>query len=158
LTRRNYLDTRNPFGLAAPPAWFLQALAVFDAELVLFPSTVEPLYRLARRVTKTPGIQKLTTVMPERATDTRLCIQHRLVPVTNLYPQPQWGPHIFAELRRRDLWAHGGADKACDLLEQHEAAQAAALDRAMQDELDRRGTSAYFGLQARLGTRTFVHT
>lgn len=153
---RNYIETTNPFGLAKPPDWFLRDLAAQDPELVIFPSMVQPFYRVARRTKRSPGIVAIQTVMADKAADTRLLVAEKLVPVTDIYPKPHWGPLILAELRARDIWAAGGADKACDRLEAQEAAREASLDRSMQDELDRRNTSAYFGLQSRQGERVFL--
>ena len=99
---------------------------------------------------------RLQTVMSDKAADVAVMINHKLVPVTDIYPKPHWGPLILDELRRRDIWAAGGAEKAADQLEANEAAKDAALDRAMQDELDARNSSAYFGLQGRQGERAFV--
>lgn len=151
----NYIETRNPFGLAKPPDWFLRDLAAQDPELVIYPSMVQPFYRVARRAKRTPGITALNTVMGDKAADTKVLIEHKLLPVTDIYPNPHWGPLILNELRARDIWAAGGADKAADRLESQERDREARLDRQMQDELDRRSTSAYFGLQQRLGERVF---
>jgi hypothetical protein len=156
--RPNYLETTNPFGLAAPPDWFLRDLFAQDPALVIFPSMVQPFYRVARRCTHTPGLVALQTVLSDKAADVKLLIAEKLVPVTDIYPRPHWGPLILEELHKRDIWAAGGADKAADRLEADEAERDARIDRQGDDELDRRGTSAYFGLQQRQGDRVFLRS
>ena len=108
----------NPYGLAGPPAWFLQEMWTFDPCLVIFPSREEPIYRLARRVEHG---SPLFTFLKSRP-DTKVFVRHRLVPVTSILPPPlvQWGPVLLRDLAERDVRRAGGYRKAADLLDRQD--------------------------------------
>lgn len=128
---RNFLAGENPFGLAAPPTWFLSSMWTFDPCLVIFPSKEEPLYRLARRVEH--GAPPLT-FMAKRP-DTKMFWQHKLVPVTSILPSPwvQWSPVLLSDLASRDIRRQGGHKKAAQALEAHDDDTDAAWHREVED-------------------------
>lgn len=112
---RNFLVEENPFGLAAPPTWFLEEMWKFDPNLVIFPSKEEALYRLARRVEHGAPI---LSVMKNRP-DTMMFWKNRLVPVTSIMPSPfvHWSPILLKDLAERDIRRQGGYKKVADRLD-----------------------------------------
>lgn len=111
----NYLRGENPFGLSAPPTWFLEEMWKFDPCLVIFPSKEEGLYRLARRVEHGSPI---LTIMKGRP-DTQVFWQHRLTPITSILPSPfvHWSMLLLNDLAERDIRRQGGYKKAADKLD-----------------------------------------
>ena len=119
----NWIDTLNPFGLPRPPAWFLADLALYDPELVVFPSVEVAFYRLARRARRGPGALRALAKHP----DTKVYVANRLVPVKSFYPPTisldlAWG-RILPELTEYDVHRAGGADAASDRLDGMESEQ-----------------------------------
>lgn len=113
---KNWIETLNPFGLVRPPDWFLAELAAYDPLLVMFASIEEGVYRLARRVRFTPGLLNVLRSHP----DTKLFVQHRLVPVRSVVP-PRLGldwSRVIPDLAMFDIDRVGGAEKAADRLDQ----------------------------------------
>jgi hypothetical protein len=117
--RLNYLLEENPFGLTAPPTWFLEELWKFDPCLVIFPSKEEAVYRLARRVEHGSPIVTLVDNPKKRRPDTTMFWKHRLVPVTSIMPSPfvHWSPLLLKDLAERDIRRQGGYRKASDTLD-----------------------------------------
>ena len=165
----NYLAaTPNPFGLAGPPAWFLVDLAVFDADLVLFPSQEEAVYRLGRKVTHAGDIWRLVRSLDGKnlddgtATkprpDAQVMARHHLVPVTSLLPSPltRWGPTILQDLAAMDVRRFGGADRFVDAIEEREADAEARARRTTHDDLDALSHQAYSDLAWLTGRRVAV--
>jgi hypothetical protein len=130
---RNYIRTSNPFSIAAPPAWFLQQLYVFDPMLVLFASLESPCYQVARRLS-----QHRYCKPSERHPDTTVFALHNLHPVGRLLPSPmtKWGPVILEDLRAMDVDAVGGGDKAADILDGFDNAERARVDLECDNVLD----------------------
>lgn len=153
----NYLtDVPNPFGLAGPPAFFLHDLAIFDADLVLFPSQEEAIYRLGRKVTHAPDIWRLVaSVQNGRKPDARTMARHGLVPVTSILPSPltHWGPTILQDLAQMDVQRFGGADKFVDAIEDREEAEAAHTRATEQADLDALAHEAYSDVVWQAGRR-----
>jgi hypothetical protein len=150
----NYLVTTNPFGLVTPPSHFLQMLHDYDADLVIFPSMQDGVYRLCRRRSKTPPVLSLQD--PRKNPDTVFLFQHRLVPITAILPGPHWGPALLSDITQMDMWRVGGSDKAADALDRLEEQKRDRQDALMLDEADQRGISAYNALKLRQGSTTFV--
>jgi hypothetical protein len=156
---KNWLaEVANPFLLKIPPKWFLRDLATFDQDLVLFPGQTEACYRLARKRSKTKGIETVTkwvtAVGTGVPTETAVYVKYGLLPVMALVPTVQWSPLIFHELRRRDTWTVPQADRALDAME--ERAQD-VRDRTVRDELAARAGSAYRAMKrAPGGSEVFV--
>jgi hypothetical protein len=124
----NWIQVENPYNLATPPAYFFTQLAAYDVDLVVFPSTCEPLYRLSRRSDR---VQPIFHTLAPKYPDLKVCIEHRLVPITSILPASMclgdpW-PDVFEHLERLRL----------DRLE--DTAHASAADRFTdkQDALDR---------------------
>lgn len=136
----NYLETLNPFNLKRPPASWLAELWALDVDLVLFPSAMEPMYRLTRKAKDTAGIQ---TVVQRKANDgttnaanldTQTCWQHRLVPVTSIHPHANWSPILLQDLAAADMKRWGGHAAISDRLEAEEDAARAKADAFEADE------------------------
>jgi hypothetical protein len=115
----NFIVEENPFGLAAPPTWFLEEMWKFDPCLVIFPSKEEALYRLARRVEHGQAILTLVADPAKRRPDTTMFWKHRLVPVTSILPSPfvHWSPILLKDLAERDIRRQGGYKKVADRLD-----------------------------------------
>ncbi len=152
---KNYLPD-NP-RMAVPPAYWLQRLFDFDAELVVFPSRYVPFaYVLARR--RRGGKNAMDLALAETITqpDTRLCLERGLVPVTMIYRYNavSWSiDNILESLRKRDLWRMGGGEKAADQLD---AADTAAEDREkahVKDDMWARSGQAWESYKRRTGQR-----
>jgi hypothetical protein len=144
--------------METPPAWFLQALHDYDAELVLFPSRAKPFaYVIARRCRL--GRRGLTgNAIAQTITqpDTKMVMAHGCVPVCLMFKHgPVWKVEgILASLRARDIWRHGGADQVADDLEAAEAKEVADRREAKREELWHLSGEAYRSYQARTGQST----
>lgn len=148
----------NPFLLKTPPKWFLRDLLAFDDQLVLFPGQTEACYRLARKRSRTAGLQTVTKWITAAGmgvpTETQVYVQYGLLPVMAIVPTVQWSPLIFHELRRRDTWAIDHPETALDARE--ERAQD-LRDRTARDEFTARAGAAYRALKrAPGGSEVFV--
>jgi hypothetical protein len=142
--RPNWLATvPNPFNLPTPSAGFLQDMAAFDPDLVLYPSQQEFFYRLARRATFGPGLLSALST----GTDSAVCVEHKLVPVTSIKGDAHFGPHILQWLADRDTWRHGGAKAVNRLLDERDA----DADKQARRERDSENT-----VRARSMWRTFA--
>jgi hypothetical protein len=148
----NYLADENPYNLSAPPAWFLRALWERDRDLVVMTSKLQPVYRLARRTTKTMGLVKALL----RDGDTARMVMHRLVPVTTILPFVQWGPSVLQWLDDHDMWKVGGAAGAERRLEAQDADRLRRIQREQDDEAAARGASGYLAAKLRTGQMVFT--
>mgnify|MGYP001572678542 CR=1 FL=1 len=149
----NYIGDRNPFQLPAPPAWWLQMLYDYDAQLVAIPSRQESIYRLARRTWNRPGIQLMADIHREK--DTAMLASYGLVPVTTIVGWGIWGTNIFNSLRARDIWAHGGAEKFVKLEEDAEAEAEQKRKAAIRDDMWMRSGAAWQSYKQRTRQSVF---
>ncbi len=151
----NYLNDNTK--MAVPPAFWLQRLYDFDAELVVFPSRYVPYaYVLARRrrITNKAWDQALAETITQP--DTRLCLSRGLVPVTMIYRYNSvaWSiDNIIESLRKRDLWAVGGGEKAADLIEAAEAKDTETERKKVRDDMYARSGQAWESYKRRTGQR-----
>jgi len=150
----NWIADQNPYALAAPPEWFLRTLAVRDADLVILPGLSQPVYRLARRVTKSFGL--LTALSHD--SETARMVTLKVVPVTSILPTIQCWADVLQWLTDHDTWAVGGAEGAARIMDAQETARVAALQRAQDDEATQRGGAGYRALKMRAGDTVFVHS
>jgi hypothetical protein len=138
-----------------PPAYFLQRLYDFDAELVLMPSREQPgAYVLGRRKQWGPGLTEATIGAIYTKADTKMAILNGCVPVCMVFKpvSGSWSPDgLIAKLAARDIWTHGGANKVADMLEAQEDAAKAANAQAIRDDLYNRSGDAWRSYQARTG-------
>lgn len=147
----------NPDGrsIDAPPAYFLQRLYDFDAELVLMPSREQPgAYVLGRRKQWGPGLTQAAVDAVYTKADTKMAILAGCVPVCMVFKpvSGNWIPDgLIRTLAARDLWAHGGADKVADMLEAQEDAADKANKKAIRDSIYERSGDAWRSYQARTG-------
>ncbi len=139
----------------APPAYFLQRLYDFDAELVLMPSRERPgAYVLGRRKQWGPGLTEQAIDGVYTKPDTKMAILNGTVPVCMVFKpvSGNWTPDgLIATLAARDIWAHGGAEKVADMLEAQEDAEKKATQAAIRDDLYNRSGDAWRSYQARTG-------
>lgn len=142
--------------MSVPPAYFLQRLFDFDDKLVLFPSFSVPFaYVIARRKQRTSGITDAALDSVLTNPDTRAALAHNLVPVSLIYRTGEsWNPDpVIRSLKARDIWAHGGAEKAADLMDAADAAKQKKLKADIRDDMYNRAGDAWRSYQARTGQR-----
>jgi hypothetical protein len=172
----NYRPDRNPFSLAAPPAWWLRGVQRFDPDLVLIPSRCKPLFVLARRRRLSRALssaldRKVRLDDPQHVGNTALCDAYGLVLVTTVFVHGDWTTAnlqaMLDELRRRDTWQHGGpldaaAQRKAEFeggttlardLDAHDEAQRAAVDRRVREDVYHATGDAWRSRQARTGAR-----
>lgn len=150
----NYIADQNPFNLVGPPEWFLRMMYRRDPDLVLFPGLSQPVYRLARKTSKSMG---LMTALARDSESARM-IKHRVVPVTSILSTVQWGPSVIQWLNDHDIWAVGGFAEADRRLHAQDEARLAAVQRAQDDEVMARSSSGYFALKQRAGQTVFLNS
>jgi hypothetical protein len=151
LATTNYIQTANPFNLAAPPPSFLLDLATYDDRLVVFPSNAEPVYRLCRRVTGTMPWQRF----PPNHLDNPVMFENRMVPIKAIFPQPQWGQVILKALVGCDVQRVGGGIAAAEILDESEQLEERRLDASIADQASYMAGEAYRGLKAQFGQTVF---
>jgi len=149
----NFLRSSNPFDLTDPPKWFLQELAKFDADLVIFASLWHPIFKLARRCRRSPGVAPENVPGLDTHPDTIFMWNHKLVLVTTIIPRAHWSTNIFAKLRARDTWAEGGSAKVIKLLEDGEAAKEQREKKDFNSEGEARHSDAFAAYRYRTGGR-----
>lgn len=150
----NYLDDNDK--MAVPPAYWLQRLYDFDAELVVFPSRYRPYaYVLARRQRMSMGIRDRAMEETITQPDTKLCLSRNLVPVSLIFRTgTSWSiDNIIATLKSRDIWAAGGGEQAAKILEDRDAADKESQRRATRDDFYMRSGQAWESYQRRTGQR-----
>jgi hypothetical protein len=145
-----------------PPDWFLKQLWDLDDALVVLPSRSRRAYILARRrnlSNRVPLLVKADYQLQKRTrgNDADMLAEHNLVMVdviqgTNMHGT--WSPTIFADLRARDIWRNGGAEKINQQLLESEAAERQRTRRKWLDDLDHRSRDAWRSYQARTGQRS----
>ena len=151
----NYLnrDTR----MEVPPAFWLQRLYDFDADLVVFPSIGTPFaYVLARRARRTGGMNINNPEFAHATPDTKFCVANHLLPVCTVFRTGvTWSiDNILNDLRSRDTWAAGGGEKFADNIEAAEATAEQKRKDALRDDMYNRSGDAWRSYQARTGQRT----
>ena len=134
----------NPLQLPEPPGWWQTLVFDYDKMLRLFPSQREHLYRLCRVVRREARLGLQTMVVHEHP-DTRIAIQHGIVPIAGLYPWAITSTKIIRDLRDRDLWRlyNGDVNQLLAAIErgEHEAEQ--AQERERDAAIDESNTSAF---------------
>jgi hypothetical protein len=149
----NYIAD-NP-RMAQPPQFWLQRLYDYDNLLRVLPSRQTPFAYVLARVARRTG--RLTPQgIYDNASDTGMCAQYGLVPVCLIFRNGEgWTiDNIIAELQQRDIWAHGGAERAADMLDKAEADKAARIKADIRDDMWMRSGDAWRSYQARTGQRT----
>lgn len=149
--RVNFIHDQNPFNLPPPPAWWLRRLYDYDSQLVVIPSRVDRVYRLARRTWNTVGITAVAVI--DRHNDSAMLATYGLVPVTSILGWGVWGTNIFNELRRRDIWAAGGAEAYVKAADEFDESQRQAKRAAVRDDLWMRAGDAWHSYQSRTRQR-----
>lgn len=156
---RNFLQTENPFHLAPPPAWWLQMLHDYDAELVVFPSRHRMAYILARRRHFSNAMAEMNTLdknllRQSAGLDGDILANHNLIYVRHLIGDTVKRPAIFQWLRDNDTKAQGGAEAVASRLEDAEADIARQKRLVMIDDFEYRAQDAWRSYQARTGRRS----
>jgi hypothetical protein len=150
----NYIDDNR--NMEVPPEYWLQRLYDYDAELVVFPSRYRPFaYVLARRQRLSRGMRDQALEDTITQPDTKLCLSRGLVPVTLIFRTGvTWSiDNIIAQLQSRDIWAHGGGEKAADTLEAAEQRVEQTRQKDLRDDMWMRSGQAWESYQRRTGQR-----
>ncbi len=151
----NYIN--DNVRMAVPPAYWLQRLYDFDSELVVFPSRHVPFaYVLARRARVTSPLTNAALASVIDQPDTKFCFMQGLVPVSLIYRTGDlWSiDNIIAQLKARDIWSHGGAEKMADKLDETDATVEERKRKLTRDDMWNRSGDAWRSYQARTGQRT----
>lgn len=146
----------NP-NMEVPPAYFMSRIWDQDAMLVILPSRKTPFaYVIARRKQFGPGLTEKAIDAVYADPDTKMCVMHGCVPVCTMFKTgTSWNPDpIIRTLQARDLWAHGGADKVADMLEDQEDKAKEQVRKENRDDLWNRSGAAYRSYKARTGQAT----
>jgi len=154
---KNYIDDNQ--NMEVPPAYWLQRLYDFDADLVVFPSRYRPFaYVLARRQRHSAGVESKALAATIAQPDTKLCLERGLVPVSLIFRTGvTWSiDNIIAQLAARDIWAHGGGEAAADLADAAEADAAAFEAKKTRDDMYNRSGDAWRSYQARTGASNLL--
>lgn len=149
---KNYYDIDQK--MAVPPAFWLQRLYDFDAELVVFPSRQVPFaYCLARRAKMTGGMNEKVFVAGATP-DTTFCLAHRLLPITIIYRHNtnSWSiDNIIADLKSRDTWALGGSKKVADMMDENDQQRQDKVKKDIRQDFWDRSGDAWRSYKARTG-------
>lgn len=155
VVRRNFIRTSNPFSLQDPPAFFLDLLEAYDADLVIFPSTHEPVYRLCRRTKHTRDIYKIALNYP----DTKVLVAHKLAPWKSVLPTSMdmsW-TRVLQDLPEFDQWRFSSADAVADHLDAREADAERRLDREIADGAEQMSSPWYRVMDKARGGRVHMN-
>jgi hypothetical protein len=126
---------------------------------VIFASTSEPLYRLARRTsTGRAQLNKIIRGIPDSA----VYLEHRLWAWKSVEPQTKvlgnsW-QKLLLEIPQFDQQRFGTANQCADQLDRLDADAEAGVNRDIQTELDARNHDAYILASARMGSRVGLST
>lgn len=142
--------------LAGPPEWWLRKLWDFDPSLVVVPSRMNCLYRLAQR--RHP---KLSTAIVNEAlfkeSDTQMLASYCLVPVTTILSTANWSnPFLFEELRRRAPWRLGGAEVVSNRLDAEDRADELAKREQTDEHLEYLAKDAWGLYGKKIGVRSHM--
>ncbi len=151
----NYVDDNE--NMDVPPEFWLQRLYDFDSELVVFPSRYRPYaYVLARRQHFSAGRRDLALEKSVTQPDTKLCLERHLVPVTLIYRTGvTWTiDNIIAQLKARDVWAHGGYEKVANLLDDQDVKTEEDKAAVVRQDMWARSGEGWKSYQARTGQST----
>jgi hypothetical protein len=149
----NFLRSANPFGLADPPPWFMKHMAVFDADLVMFASEKDAVFKLARRCKFSQGVTPADVPGVANHPDTVFMCNRRLVPVTTVVPKAHWTISIFEQLAARDIVRNGGHKRVVSAMEAAEETAKVKMDAEHRDKGDAIGSDAYASFKYRSGQR-----
>lgn len=151
---RNYIKDENPFNLAGPPTWWLKKLWEFDDSLVVLPSRMNYLYRLAQKRKPSPSADVVNSVLYKES-DTQMLSNYNLVPVTTILATANWSnPFLFEELRRRAPWRNGGAQACIERVEADEAAAELAKRQTTDQNLSDTAKDAWGLYNKKIGLRS----
>lgn len=106
---KNYFRDHNRFSLAPPPIWWLQAMQEFDPSLVILPSRVEPVYRIAQRRRHDDRALPVMANISQHG-DAIMLRQYGLILVTALFSATGgwiWSTDVFTKLAQRAGWRNG---------------------------------------------------
>jgi hypothetical protein len=175
----NYIEDRNPFQMARPPAWWLEGLYNFDDQLVILPSRERMgVYWIARRVSRLRTLTDAAVFHPKvqeqvdtARLDTAMFLTYgveRVVDIVN-YSASAWSlDRTLRWLTEHDTWAveggpldeaglrnaiANGGSKYTKLIEAEEANAEAKQKQNQRETIFQATGEGWRSLQARKGRR-----
>lgn len=154
----NYIVDSNPFKLAGPPDYWLQALWDFDQSLVVMPSKMGFFYRIGQRRAPRHDMKMIDDMRKEDA-DAIMMANHRLVPVTTLLATANWScfPMHMEMLRQRAPWRMGGHEEVNHRLEQQDTDDEMAKQAKIDEHLTGLGKDAWGLYLKKIGVRSHMY-
>lgn len=150
---QNYLaGVPNPWQLVGPPVWFQAQLSALDNQIVIFPSAIEAVYRVARR-TDDEGMRPIVDSFHSNP-DTKVYVKHRLLPITSLLPFTRWGPVVLDDLVSLSIARAGGGKAAADILDARDEKTERAKRQETYDAADSLAHMSWWGAQFKTGGAT----
>ena len=158
LRYNNYIPDSNPFNLAGPPNWWLAKLRDFDESLVVVPSRMNCVYRLAQRRRPNLAIHIVNDAL-FKDSDTRMLARYSLVPVTTIIATANWGnPYMFVELANRAPWRQGGAERVTQMLDEQDAKDEFDKRAKTDEHLTYLGKDAWNLYNTKIGLRSQMYS
>jgi hypothetical protein len=154
----NYIVDANPFKLAGPPDYWLQALWDFDASLVVMPSKMGFFYRIGQRRNPRHDMKMVDDMRKEDA-DARMMAAHLLVPVTTLLSTANWSqfPIHMEAMRQRMPSRMGGHEEFNKRLDAQEAEDELKKQIAQDEMLTSISKDAWGLYLKKLGLRSHMY-
>jgi hypothetical protein len=154
----NYIVDENPFKLAGPPDYWLQALWDFDKDLVVLPSKMGFFYRVAIKRPPNHTLQMIEEMRKEDA-DARMMAVHHVVPVTTLLATANWSqyPMHMEMMRQRAPWRMGGHEEVNKRIEAQEAEDEIRKQAELDAKLDDISKDAWGLYLKKLGLRSHMY-
>jgi hypothetical protein len=150
-----YIRLSSPFDLPDPdPAW-LRPIEDYDADLRIYPSQKDYVYRVARLARKTGGLNgKMFGKLEHLNPDTKVCLERGLVPVFTCPVAALQAPaeNVVEQLRRRDTFGKT-AEEVDAMLQAQDDTRDARVDRENREGLRDRVRAMRVGLLYREGHR-----
>lgn len=156
----------NTFSLPALSPFTQAMIRSFDDKLVVYPSSEQPLYRVARR----EGCPSWVTLLAGPRPDYKVCSAYGLAPITSVFPAnisegDPW-PRALAEISELDMFKaaerFGGdaLDRCGSLYTDHQEAQEAKREarwrRDVQGEVHARSVDSYGLVKRWAGERVYM--
>jgi len=151
---KNYIPD-NP-RMEIPPAYWLQRIYDYDADLVVLPSRQRPYaYVMARRIRLARPLSAKAIDAIYTQADTRMCMNYGLVPVSLIFRTGvTWSiDNIIASLKSRDIWAHGGGERVANMMDLNEATIESRRQAGVRDDMWMRSGQAWESYKRRTGQR-----
>lgn len=128
-------------------------MALFDDKLVLFPSSKNATFILARRATRSGGESLHDVKGLTQNPDTLFMNAHKLVRVCEILPGAIWNQRIFQKLAAHDIRRQGGPTEVANKLDAMDAKHRESVQRTQDSDGDAINRAAYRSYKTRIGER-----